>query len=199
MCRRSASLFVACCRIAPRNGHSPCFGTRRRRTTKLAGLRASLLRSTGSFASSVGPAATRKSRRHDQRYEPGEARGAGGTQNGSSFSLTIGNDGKPPKSGFRLVRQSDRVCRAPWLSIIGCVQHFRGAIENHVFCDGAWRAVGAQWQLGCCRPLADVGDGDPGSRNRHDLSRFYVSNRPFRERAIGNGFWETECLGRLSP
>ncbi len=135
MCRRSASLFVACCRIAPRNGRLPCSGTRPHRTMRLVVPKASQPRLTGSFASSVGPAATRKSRRRDQRYEPGEARGAGGTQNGSSFSLTIGNDGKPPKSGFRLVRQSDRVCRSPWPSIIGFVQHFRGAIENHVFHD----------------------------------------------------------------
>ena len=143
MCRRSASLFVVCCRIAPRNGRLPCSGTRPHRTMRLVVPKASQPRLTGSFASFVGPAATRKSRRHDQRYEPGEARGAGGTQNGSSFSLTIGNDGKPPKSGFRLVRQSDRVCRAPWPSIIGCVQHFRGAIENHVFCDRARRKKAA--------------------------------------------------------
>lgn len=51
------------------------------------------------------------------------------------------------------------------------------------------------------RPLADVGDGDPGSRNRqfvkHDFSRFSVSNSPFRERAIGNRFWERGCPGQL--
>ena len=141
MCRRSASLFGACCRIAPRSGRLHCFGTRPHKTTRSVVPRASQLRLTGLFASSVGPAATRKSRRHDQRYEPGEARGAGGTQNGYSFSLTIGNDGKPPKSGFRLVRQSDRVCRAPWPSIIGCVQHFRGAIENHVFYDAGVAAA----------------------------------------------------------
>ena len=164
MCRRSASLFGACCRIAPRSGRLHCFGMRLHKTTRSVVPKASLLRSTGSFGSFVGPAATRKSRRHDQRYEPGEARWAGGTQNGYSFSLTIGNDGKPPKSGFRLVRQSDRVCRAPWPSIIGCVQHFRGAIENRVF-------YGREGTAGCDEPKPFeqlVGNGCSGRNPSFD-------------------------------
>ena len=32
--------------------------------------------------------------------------------NDPNFPLTIGGDGKPPRSGFRLLRQSVRVCRA---------------------------------------------------------------------------------------
>ena len=58
-----------------------------------------------------------------------------GAQNATSYPLTIDSDGKPPRSGFRLLEQSDRVCR-PGLDLISDrVSVHRGAIGNHVFSD----------------------------------------------------------------